>query len=168
MYSQHYFPENKKYWLDSGIGITNQIDDKANIALNISLNYLQDNSLYKLRFLGISELNIFGQSESNATIRVLIGKHSSRNYTQISFLGGIGINFNRELTTNVTGSTGTGWFPSYIYEVIRSVSISIPLEIEFFFKPVNFYGLGASLFADINSKQSYFGIMLKTGFGKVR
>jgi hypothetical protein len=168
IHSQDSIPEIKKYWLDSGIGITSQLEDQSYIAMGFSLNYIENKSHYKLRFLGISEFKIFGQSENVVSIGGLIGKHYSTKFTQISFLGGLGIAFNEELTTNVIGRTGSGWFSSSIYETETSTMLSIPLEIEFLFKPFNFYGLGISLFADINSKKPSFGILLKSGFGKYR
>lgn len=168
LYSQDSIPEVKKYWIDSGIGITSKIDDQSYIAMSLSLNYLQNKSLYKLRLLGITEFNIFGQSEGAVTIGVLLGKHYSSKFVQISFLGGLGIAFNQELTTNVIGRTGSGWFSSSLYETKKSTSLSIPLEIEFFFKPIKFYGIGISLFADINSRKPSFGILLKSGLGKFR
>ena len=167
-YSQDSIPKVKKYWIDSGIGVTNEIDNENYIALNLSLNYIQGKSFYKLRLLGVSEFNIFGQSENTLTIGGLTGKHYSSKFFQISFLGGLGITFNEELTDNVIGRTGSGWFSSSIYETRKSTLISIPLEIEFIFKPIKFYGLGFSLFADINSKKPSFGIMFKSGFGKFR
>lgn len=167
-YCQDSIPKNKKYWLDSGFGVTNKIDDEIYAALNLSLNYIQNKSVYKLRLLGISEFNIFGQSESAVSIGALTGKHFSNKFFQISFLGGLGITFNHELTDNVIGRTGSGFLSSSIYETQKNTLISFPLEIEFIFKPIKFYGIGVSLFADINSKKSSFGIMLKGGFGKFR
>tara|TARA_R110002111_G_scaffold174271_1_gene239801 strand:- start:596 stop:1150 length:555 start_codon:yes stop_codon:yes gene_type:complete len=168
LYSQDSIPKIKKYWIDSGIGITTKIDDQNYLAFNMSLNYVQNKAMYKLRFLGVTEFNLFGQSESVVTIGALIGKHYSNKFLQISFLGGLGIAVNEELTTNIIGSTGSGWFSSSLYETKKSTSLSIPLEIEFFFKPIKFYGIGISLFADINSSKPSFGILLKSGFGKFR
>lgn len=168
IYSQDSIPKVKKYWLDSGFGITNRINNENYVAINFSLNYIQHKSVYKLRLLGVSEFNLFSQSEGTLTIGGLTGKHFSNKFFQISFLGGLGITFNRELTDNITGYTGSGWFSSAIYETKTSTLISVPLEIEFIFKPIKFYGIGFSLFADLNSKQPSFGILLKGGLGKFR
>lgn len=168
IYAQDSIPKVKKYWIDTGIGITSKIDDQNYIAFNISLNYVQDKSIYKLRLLGITEFNLFGQSESLVTFGALLGKHYTSKFFQISLLGGLGVTFNEELTTNVIGNTGSSWFSSSIYETKSSTLISIPLEIEFIFKPIKFYGIGVSLFADINSRKPYFGILLKSGLGKFR
>lgn len=168
IYSQGYNNEINKYWIGSGLGVTSKINNDMYVAMNLSMNYVQNNTHYKLSLLGASEFEIFGQSEGTVTFGGLIGKHYSSKFTQISFLGGLGINFSEELTSNKIGTTGSGWFSSNIYETNTTTSISIPLEIEFIFKPIRFYGIGISLFADINSNKPFVGILLKGGLGKFR
>lgn len=168
IYSQENNNQIKKYWLGSGLGVTSKINNEMYVAMNLSMNYVQNSTHYKLSFLGASEFEIFGQSEGTLTVGGLIGKHYSSKFTQISFLGGLGINFSEELTSNKIGTTGSGWFSSNIYETNKNTSISIPLEIEFIFKPIKFYGIGVSLFADINSNKPFVGLLLKGGLGKFR
>lgn len=166
--SQDSIPKNKKYWFDSGIGFTSKIDNKNYIAMNLSLNYISKKSLYKLRLLGVTEFNIFSQSENAISLGGLTGMHYSSKFFQVSFLGGLGITFNEEITQNKIGSTGSGFFSSSIYETKKYASLSIPLEIELYLKPIKFWGIGLSIFADINSRKPLFGILFKSGFGKYR
>lgn len=166
--SQDSIPKIKKYWLDTGIGITAKIENQNYLAMSLSLNYMHNKSIYKLRFLGAGDFKLFGQSEGTASIGALLGKRYSSKFTQITFYGGIGVSFSKKLTDKVIGTRGSGWFSYSMYETKNNTSISIPLEIEILATPYNFYGVGISLFAEIGTRKPIFGLMFKSAFGRLR
>ena len=112
-----------KYWGDFGIGGTVNDD----LVLNPSLNLMKNKSMYKFRFIGVSEFLILGQSESSSNLGVLYGRYLSNKSFQISFLAGLGYTRSRE-RGEVIENSGNSLFSFTKYEMNTFNTMSIPFR----------------------------------------
>jgi hypothetical protein len=134
----------------------------------ISLDFQKKSYQWKIRYVGVTEFNLFGPNppENYNDIGVLYGRVSNYKNIQLSISGGFGL-----VTGNRRGAylyTPPGWFSSPEYEKKQIFTLGIPLEAEINYNPFKFLGLGFAVYANINPENSFWGINLMWKFGKVK
>ncbi len=165
--------KNDKYWIDAGFGNYYSTDNTEGISWNLAVNLINNNTLYKIRFLNHQEFKLFGPDplEDFYNLGMMMGKGFSGKYHEIQVSGGLGITggVNRGKLLYVEPSQG--WFnisnPNH-YEKEKFITPSIPLEIDLIIKPIKFLGAGATLFGDLNYKKPMYGFLIKFALGKLR
>lgn len=158
-----------KNWGDLGIGIYNQKDQTGGIVLNCALNQVRGNgNIYRIRFNFTNELNFFTTSPQYAFSNgLLFGKNINLNNFDIYFLGGIGYSTGLE-RGDALYWTGSPFFPRTVYKTDYYFTPSIPLEIDIRFAPFRSFGLSVSVFGEVNSYNSHFGLLSKINFGRLK
>jgi hypothetical protein len=155
IHAQNYVsPINKDYyWLNFGLG-AGSIGEEGGIAINANLSYQFDSNLLSLRTVGNGEL--FGKSMTD--YGVLYGRSLSQNSLFVSVGAGLAM---------VEGSISHGLFSDEEPEAIGPV-LGIPLEVQLFWRPLSFLGIGIYGFANINQEESFTGATLNLQLGKLR
>ena len=138
------------------------------IDAQFSIDFQKKHDQWKIRYIGGSELNLFGPTpnETFNDIGVLYGRVANYKNIQFSISGGLGI-----VTGIMRGaylSSSPGFFSFSKYERRPYTTYGIPLEAEFNYNPFKFLGLGVIVFANINPESSFWGINFMWKIGKVR
>jgi hypothetical protein len=162
--------ENSKCWIDAGIGNYSNFHNSGGLNWNTSLNFMQNKISYKIRYLNNEEFNIYGPSptEKFKSGGFLIGKSILANYGHCSFLCGIGIvsGVKRGKLLNRDPNTIIG--DGRQYERTSFTNVSIPLEVDLQYSPFKYFGIGTSLYCDLNLKSPMCGFLFKIALGKLR
>lgn len=171
-----------KLWVDFGTGsfrtgtfIKNPNFFCMKINNSFSLNYVNDKILFRTNINHCYEKDfLFSNTivkEEFTTINFMIGKGISKKYGQFYFLTGIGLTSGskREKATLVDRDFFGNIYNSKEVFIHRNfVSVALPLEFEYLFKPSKYFGLGISYFQDLNFDTTIHGFRLKFAFGKLR
>jgi hypothetical protein len=172
-YSQIIDFKNDKYWIDAGVGGYYSTDLTDGLAWNLSVNMINDSTLYKVRFLNLQEFQLFGPDplEEFYSVGMMVGKGFSGKYIQVFFSGGLGVTGGIKRGKLIYTEPGQGWFdlsgPGH-YEKERFILPSIPLEIDMLIKPIKNLGAGITLFGDLNWARPMYGFIFKFAIGKLR
>lgn len=144
---------NKKYyWLNLGIGAGTVGEEGGAMAANFSYHF--DKNLLSLRAVGNGEL--FGKTMSDYGF--LYGRSLQQNSLFVSVGAGLAL---------VEGSISQGLFSTKKPEKIGP-TIGLPLEVQLFFRPTRFLGIGLYGFANLNSEETFVGATISLQFGKLR
>ncbi len=170
-YSQSAFVAEDTYWIEGRGGLTLLQADY--ISAGASMNYIKDGRLYKVSFVNNSELDLFGPSPVQRVnnFGVMVGSISSGKHFHIQYSGGIGLSWGRLRGKHLYTEPGQGWFDladRRVFEIDNFYTPSIPLEVEVYFKPIAYFGIGCGVFVDLNMKKPMAGVTLKAGAGKFR
>ena len=171
-----------KLWVDFGIGTfrsgtytTNPVGFYMKINNSLSLNYSNDKILFRTNINHCYEKNfLFNNNlvkEDFTTFSIMVGKGISKKYGQFYFLTGLGLTSGskREKATLVDRDFFGNIYNSKEVFIHRNfVSVALPLEFEYLFKPSKYFGLGISYFQDLNFDTTIHGFRLKFAFGKLR
>jgi hypothetical protein len=145
-------PANEKYfWVNFGLG-KGSVGTHA-FALEANSSYQFGKSLITLRSAGTAEL--FGKSIGDYGL--LYGIILKQQPTFVSF--GVGLAF-------VGGSISQGLFSTKEPEKIGP-TIGLPLEVQLFFRPARFLGIGLYGFANLNPEESFVGATISLQLGKL-
>lgn len=162
-----------KTWVTIGAGTFSSTDESVGTTIGISLNVVNQKHLYKVRYINYDEFIIMGPSpsENHHEVGLQYGKGFSSKRTQIYFSGGIGFTTGITRGDYIPPEPSGSWFSlnlSEQYEKEYFFTPSIPLEIEFLYKPVNFAGIGFAFNGNLNVKRPSVGLTIKIGLGKFR
>jgi hypothetical protein len=167
IYSQTSDDSITKFWVTDGVGVYYSSSSEG-FGFNVSADYLKNQNYWKLRYIRISEFYIFGPNPSELfnDIGLLYGRVTKSKIIRLSISGGIGV-----LAGTMRGAflhSGTGWFPSDVYEHKHILTPTIPLELELSLIPIKYIGVGIAGFANLNFENSMVGFMIKIEFGRIR
>lgn len=167
-------PAGIKWWFDPGMGTYTTFSAKNDFRITYTIGTTVQNNqlLYKLRYLYNDEIsNITGglsPSEYYNSYNFLLGKRlSETTYTQINLYAGIGITTGLKRGYFIESKVAP-IFSTDKYTDDQFITPSIPIELEFMFKAINYVGIGGGLFFEINFKQPIIGITGRAFVGKLR
>lgn len=128
------------------------------------LTVAKNNNLYKIRFQTVGEFSIFGDIpyESTKTFALMIGKRRGNKIVKVGASMGLGIThqiYRGELIQSAI------WFGVDEYRQRVYDGVSLPLELDVVFTPIEIVGFGFAITGDVNPKSSSLGFMLKIGIG---
>lgn len=160
------------WWVDPGIGTYTTFGKGENkLTFTLGASVQKNNTLYKLRYMYNHEVALFNSMsppEYYNSYNFLLGRSiSNTGSTQINILAGIGVTSGIKRDELLTKST----LPVLVadkYSSERFVTPSLPLELEFMFKPFRYMGIGAGLFFEINLKKPVFGFTGKAMLGRIK
>lgn len=140
-------------------------------ALGGSLEFALQNkkTVYALGFTGVSEflpLASYSVQNSISSFGITYGKVYQRKALFSSISAGISLVTSEERGSFI--SSDPGWFGTSYYEKIKSHTIGIPISAKVLWIPSRVYGIGVEVYANLNSKSSFYGINLCHQFGKLR
>lgn len=145
-------------------------EDDFGIGGTVEFALQKQRNVYSLGIRGIQEFQIFDYSNvsnSVSSLDLCYGKSFGKRSFFASVSAGIGL-----VTFVQQGkliSTSGGWFSSYSnYEKNTAHTIGVPISVKLFWVPLSFTGVGLELFANINSKNTFYGINFSRQFGKLR
>ena len=166
--------ENDEYWVDAGIGGFGTIDKMGGGLYHFGANLFKDSTtFYKIKYSRIEEVSDYWftgprPEERYNSFSLMIGKGFSRKHIQLQYLGGLGITGGMKRGKFIK-KTGLWLITSYdVYEEDKFITLSIPLEVGFTYKPGKSIGIGVTLFGDLNQVRPYYGLALKLSAGKLR
>lgn len=158
--------ESSKFqlWANAGLGIYGTTGKNGGLSAGLSLNLCQNEALYKIRYIQLFELDLFGPTPSEAfqSYGALVGKGISNEKVSLIFSAGLGI------TTGIRRGDLISIDDPSEFERDHIFTPSIPLEIDILWKTTKFFGPNMTLFADLNIKRPYLGYMAKFSIGKLR
>lgn len=139
---------SSQFWLNIGpaIGTSGSLSGIA------SVSYQFGTHLLSLR--GSVTGEVFGDHFSD--ISLLYGRATTHPSYHVSFAAGI---------ARVTGQRNEGLFGP---KEKLSATIGFPSEMQIYWKPASFFGLGITGFTNINREQSFAGMALSLQLGKLR
>jgi len=157
------------WWVSTGFGLY----DANGISTFVSGNHMnQKGSAFKLNYSsgqesawGNEEREYGDPFESFKHIQAMMGRGIIRQGFQVIAYTGLGITTGLSRIEQLSPSnSGIGTLE---FSVTRQyISPSIPVQLDFTWKPVQFIEFGYSLFADLNMYQSFFGYQLHIGVGQ--
>ncbi|MFA7123003.1 MAG: hypothetical protein WC212_03115 [Candidatus Delongbacteria bacterium] len=141
-------------WFGGGIGALGTADGRL-ININASINYSNNDRIFKFRGILARELVILGPRPDDEVweLGLLYGGHSTKGKVSVSYLAGI----------SYTGGIykgdllGSDMLNDY-YEEITFETVGIPLEVQLDINVLKFIGFSVTLFADINPDKIYGGV----------
>jgi hypothetical protein len=152
-----------KYWVNLGVG-----GSSAGLSGGLGISYQTGNKLISLRFISnskYSETMAGGQTtpETIWDVGALYGLISKRSFGYISISGGVSLvggKIHGEYLGNIN------WINTY--EQINVITPGIPLEAQIFLTPFRSLGLGVNVFANLNPKKTFGGVLFCIQIGKLR
>ena len=144
--------DKKYYWLNFGIGAGSVGEEGIAIAANLSYHF--DKNLLSLRAVGNGEL--FGKTMSDYGL--LYGRSLKQNSLFVSVGAGLAL---------VEGSISHGLFSNKEPEKIGP-TLGVPLELQLFWRPSSFLGIGLYGFANLNPEESFVGATISLQLGKLK
>jgi len=141
-------------WFGGGIGALGTADGRL-ININASLNYSNNDRIFKFRGILARELVILGPRPDDEVweLGLLYGAHSTKGKVSVSYLAGI----------SYTGGIykgdllGSDMLNDY-YEEITFETFGIPLEVQLDINALELLGFSVTLYADINPDKIYGGV----------
>jgi hypothetical protein len=150
------------FWFNLGLGGSNR-----GIAMGIAGSYQFKNMVFSTRLIGNQSVCF---SESNpcpwvSDIALLFGYMKRYSSLRLALATGISLVQGIDRGDPIPGSGGSGFFtsPDYYDDYYRK--FGVPIEVQLFAAPVSFMGAGLYLFGNINSRRSFFGVMVSLQFG---
>jgi hypothetical protein len=164
-------PENgDRWWINLGVGFgggapnANKDTDVSTVAANASVSYQFGANLISLRSAETTNsdgffLFVTGEFTSAKDIALLYGRSTKSPGSQASIAAGIGF-------VEITRQDFILFFP--ISEIKTERATGLALESQLFVQPASFLGLGLYGYANLNSKNSFYGVTLSLRLGKLR
>lgn len=172
--AQDTLTEDKKLYyrltLGAGIGAGYPQQDGFGTGGTLEFALQKQKNAYSIGVRGIEEFEIFAYSNvpnSINSIDITYGKVFKNKSFYTSISAGAGLVTGVQKGKFISGSGG--WFNSNSnYEKITHHTIGFPISAKIFWVPLSFTGVGLELYANINSKNTFYGINLCRQFGKLR
>lgn len=155
-----------------GIGggyIPTEYSDKNGIAGSLEFAIQKKQLLYSIGVTSVGEFKTISTSnvsQSVAGINVMIGKKmlDTRIFTALKTgLSMVIFTYRGDLI-----SVTPGIFGYATYQRLNKVTIGFPLEVQALYVGGKKYGIGVSLFGNINTVNSFYGITLYQQFGRLK
>ncbi len=150
------------FWFNLGLGAGNR-----GIAMGIAGSYLHKNMIFSTRLIGNQSICLFGSNPcpSVTDIALLFGYMKRYSSLRLSVAAGVSLVEGIDKGDPIPGTGGRGFFtfPDYYDDYYRA--FGVPIEVQVFAAPVSFMGAGLYLFGNINSKRSFWGVMVSVQFG---
>lgn len=159
------------YHFTMGFGIGGGYPQQEGTGIGGSAEFAvqKNKSLYALGFTGVTELGIFRAFSTNVgSLNLSYGRAFKKPQTLSTVSAGIG--FITAVERGAFIQSGSILFISIgEYQKIRKHGIGVPLSAKAFWLHRGlFHGLGAELYANINSVSNFYGINLSRHFGKIK
>ncbi|HQO10647.1 MAG TPA: hypothetical protein PLK90_11100 [Clostridiales bacterium] len=148
-------------WLGLSLGVS---DDsfyhwQPNPSSGFSFNFSKENQLFRFRYYYNSLCTPFSESLKEVRdVGILYGYCSYFKKASCSISCGI--------------SHVTGHYHEYLgmmnYKRIGISTVGFPFEAQLDWLPFRKFGLGLSLYGDLNSEMNFYGLMLSMNIGKIR
>ncbi|EMR03390.1 hypothetical protein [Cesiribacter andamanensis] len=170
-FGQELTPDKKKVWLNVGLGgygtFTKAVD--GGISLLADVNVLQESKQYKFALDIHQEFTLFGPNpaETYVGLSAQIGAAQHTKNMHVALLGGVGLVGGTIRGTNLQHTSG-GFFSTEEYDSKTSLGVGLPVRAELSLIPAKGFGLGISLFSNINTVRSVYGLAAILSFGSVR
>jgi hypothetical protein len=145
--SQECVSETHSYWINLGIG-----GGTFEGVISANVSYQFKRNILSIR--GVETGEWYGNN-GMWDIGILYGLATNPSHTQAAV--GIGVAL-------VGGKSEESLLPD---NAIKK-RIGLPIELQLFFRPIRFVGMGLYGFANINSEKSFVGVSLSLQFGKLR
>ncbi len=130
----------------------------------------QKNSAYAVGGRIVSEFVLFDNSNvtnSIWSVDLTYGRAWKTKFFYGSISTGVGL-----VTTEEEGKlldySGGWFFGQYTYERVIHHTVGLPISGKFVWVPTRFYGVGIELFANINSRSTFYGVNTFHQIGKLR
>lgn len=148
-------------WLSLSLGVSDDNIDhwQPNPSYGFSFNYSDGNKLLRLRYYNNTLTRPFSEiTKGIRDLGLLYGYRKEFSRGTVSLSGGI--------------SLVTGHFYEYLgmmnYKRIGISTIGFPFEAQIDWLPFRKFGMGLSLYGDLNSEMNFYGVMLNINIGKLR
>jgi hypothetical protein len=137
----------------------------AGPTFGFGLNYGKNKNLFSIRYLKGDEFrfNVEGHYDSPALeiieVGILYGRYYRDKNVLISLSGGISIVNGVERGKLISGKE---------YETIEISTFGLPIEAQFIMSFSNYFGVGVSVFANVNNQKSFVGGMIGIQLGQLK
>ena len=142
------------YWVGAGLGFGTSDSTSDDFGGSVNLSYRFDPHLLSLRAATVGEL--FGDDFWD--IGLLYGRATGQGAVFASLAAGIAV---------MGGTRNPGGIFDESSETISS-RISLPLELQLYWRPLRFLGLGVYGFANFNDEESFGGATFGLQLGRLR
>ncbi len=147
------------HWITAGVGIT-RWQNRPGFGLEIGYFNRFSSGLFSARFRYFDmtvtkELFLPNerQVKSIAELGGLYGLQVQQGWFCFCASGGVGMVLTTEQNNGV---------------IENFYSLALPMEAQLLIEPLSFFGIGMSLFTDLNSKASFSGVALSVQIGRLR
>ena len=146
------------FWANAGIGVSSM-----DLSFGASLNFVASESdLITIRFCRNQQFALFTNGTYVWDFGAMYGLRTNSTSTYASISSGLALVGGANLGKYIPGQ---GWFSGH-YEEITYMTVGIPFEAQFFWRPSSFLGIGICANANLNMKKSFAGAQLCLQFGK--
>ena len=140
------------------------------LSIGVSLNYSLGNHLFRIKGESHEEFLPLGTNfpEKFKMLGALYGRAYAFNNFRLNLSAGLGLFWGVKRGELDHTDPNGGFFPINYYQKDEFSVASIPLEIDLQFLPIKYAGLGVFAFANLNKKQSLYGMGAKISLGYIR
>lgn len=171
VYSQNGGYKTTLFWVDGQVGVFSSVKDMGGFSRGVSLNAVNANNLYKVRYFFDERFELFEPIEKYNEMSLLMGKSIYSRLFQINLSAGIGITYGEILGNTIVTEYTDQWYNRRTittYEFEKFTTPSIPIEIDLMIKPLKVIGLGISFGSNLNLVRPTFRSTLSFNVGKLR
>lgn len=171
VYSQNNAHKTTLFWADGQVGMFSTVKNMGGFSGGLSLNAVNANNLYKVRYFYDERFEVFEPIEMYNEMGLLIGKSFYSRLFQVNLSAGIGITHGEIVGNTIVTEYRDQWYnrrTTTTYEFEKFTTASIPLEIDLMIKPLKVIGLGISLGGNLNLIRPTFRSTLSFNVGKLR
>ena len=161
--------KNSKYnkkWFTFGLGMSSQLDkgSSARPSYNMSMNFASKKNTIEIKYTYIYASGIFTESLSRLyDFGILYGFKPNFKYVNLTCSGGISLVGGYQYVSEYNDTTGT-----YDENPKSIFTVGFPFELQFDWNTFTKFGIGLSVFGDLNFEKSFYGASLNFNIGTVR
>jgi len=154
-----------KFWFSTGFGVgDNGLEYwQPYPSYPISFNYASGNKLFRFRHYYNTLTRPFSEfTRSARDLGLLYGYRKEFNKGSVSACGGIGL---------VTGHYYEYLFEDYVgyyYDRKTFNAAGFPFEAQIEWNTFKYFGIGLSIYGDLNTEMSFYGVMLNFNIGVLK
>jgi hypothetical protein len=172
IFGQKPIEESNRFWFGFGVGAFGGEKAFGLSLMGMDFGYAVKNNLFSLKIdynYDISNTNFYGDDFNNeqfGDIGILYGLVLTNHKAQCSVSAGIGIMGG---VMNGKYSKDSNWVFAYDgYRTRNFTTINIPVETQFNILATSHFGLGCTIFANLNTKRILGGVLMKFRWGKLK